>query len=142
MAKTDRTKKVIELLSQLAIPLIAMSILLIYNLIRDPNFFKNKLLVNNSGNKVLSGNLISIIDSASELAIITMGMTLVTSACGGQDISVGSVGAISGAVFVKALLQWFDVISVPSIIGALLIACAVTVLFKLFNGTLVAVFKI
>ena len=142
MMKTARSNKVFEILGQLAIPLIAMSILLIYNLIRDPGFFKIRILENINGNKVLAGNLISIIDSASELAIITMGMTLVTSACGGQDISVGSVGAISGAVFVKALLQWFDVINVPSIIGALLIACVVTVLFKLFNGTLVSVFKI
>ena len=88
-------------LGQLIIPLVALGILLVFNLIRDPGFFAIRIAENNMGGKVLTGNLISIIDSASALAIISMGMTLVTAACGGQDISVGAVGAISGAVFVK-----------------------------------------
>ena len=138
----SRQKANFSWLSQLAIPLIALTLLLLFNLIRDPSFFDIRVLVNNNGNKVLSGNIISIIDSASELAIIAMGMTLVTASCGGQDISVGTVGAISGAVFVKVLLQWVGKITVPSVLLALLVCCAVTILFKLFNGTLVAVFKI
>ncbi|MBO4837289.1 MAG: ABC transporter permease [Clostridia bacterium] len=128
-------------LSQLLIPLIALSILVLFNLIRDPGFFSIGVAVNSSGNKVFSGNIVSVIDSASELAIISMGMTLVTAACGGQDISVGAVGAISGAVFVKVLL------GAPAITGGIvvlgiLLSCLVTIAFKLFNGTLVAVFKI
>lgn len=128
-------------LGQLLIPLIALGLLILFNLFRDPSFFSIGISVNNSGNRVLTGNLISIIDSASELAIISMGMTLVTAACGGQDISVGAVGAISGAVLVK-VLQAFGAISVGSLLVALLVACLVTILFKLFNGTLVAVFRI
>ena len=96
-------------LSQMAVPITALAVLLLFNLIRDPAFFRISMRVNNNGNSVLSGNIISIIDSASELAIIAMGMTLVTAACGGQDISVGCVGAISGAVFIEALLHWFNV---------------------------------
>ncbi len=128
-------------LGQLLIPLVALGILIVFNLFRDIGFFQIVMRVNNNGNIVLTGNLISIIDSASELAIIAMGMTLVTAACGGQDISVGAVGAISGAVFVK-VLQSMGGITPTSVILGFLLCCLATILFKLFNGTLVAVFRI
>ena len=128
-------------LGQLLIPLVALGILIVFNLFRDIGFFQIVMRVNNSGNIVLTGNLISIIDSASELAIIAMGMTLVTAACGGQDISVGAVGAISGAVFVK-VIQGMGGITPTSVIVGFLLCCLATILFKLFNGTLVAVFRI
>ena len=134
--------------SQLIIPLAALGILILFNLIRglaigDLRFFSIGTRVNNDGNTVLAGNLISIVDDASALAIIAMGMTLVTAACGGQDISVGALGAISGAVYVKVLDAFgLDNITAGSVIVALLASCAVTVLFSLFNGTLVSVFKI
>lgn len=134
-------KRIYAGISQLLIPLIALALLLLFNLLRDPGFFAIKVAENSMGNKVLTGNIISIIDSASELAIIAMGMTLVTAACGGQDISVGAVGAISGAALVK-VLQAFGVISVPTLLVAFIVSCLVTILFKLFNGTLVAVFNI
>ena len=125
----------------MVIPLVALGILILFNLFRDIGFFSIGMKVNNSGNIVLTGNLISIIDSASELAIIAMGMTMVTAACGGQDISVGAVGAISGAVFVK-VLQATGNISIGSVTIGILLCCLATILFALFNGTLVAVFKI
>ena len=128
-------------LGQLLIPLVALAILILFNVFRDISFFSIGMKVNNSGNIVLTGNLISIIDSASELAIIAMGMTLVTAACGGQDISVGAVGAISGAVLVK-VLQGMGGITPVSLLLGFLAATLVTILFKLFNGTLVAVFRI
>ena len=126
---------------QLLIPLIALGILLLFNLIRDPGFFAIGVAVNNSGNTVLTGNIISIADSASELAIIAMGMTLVTAACGGQDISVGAVGTIAGSIFVK-VLKAFPAISVGSVLLAALACCLVTVLFTSFNGVLVSAFNI
>ena len=144
--KTNSRKK--QDMSQLIIPLAALGILILFNLIRgiaigDLGFFSITTRVNNDGNTVLAGNLISIIDDASALAIIAMGMTLVTAACGGQDISVGAVGAISGAVFVKVLDAFgLDRISVGSIAAGLAAAIAVTIVFTLFNGTLVSVFKI
>ena len=134
-------KKASSGLGQLVIPLVALAILIIFNLFRDIGFFSIGMSVNNSGNKVLTGNLISIIDSASELAIIAMGMTLVTAACGGQDISVGAVGAISGAVFVK-VLQGMGTITVPTVIAGVILCCLATIAFKLFNGTLVSVFRV
>ena len=128
-------------LSQLIIPLVALGLLLLFNLIRDPGFYSVSIAVNNAGNPVLSGNMISILDSASELAIIAMGMTLVTAACGGQDISVGAVGAIAGAVFVKVVFA-FESITAGALLAGLAACILGAVLFKLFNGTLVAVFRI
>ena len=128
-------------LGQLAIPIIAICVLVIFNLIRDPSFFGIELLHNNDGNVVLSGNLISIINGASELAILAMGMTLVTAACGGQDISVGAAAAIAGSVFVKVLKSGQS-IGAGTVILAFVLAIVVAILFASFNGTLVAVFKI
>lgn len=140
MSSPVKTKKASSL-GQLIIPLVALGLLLLFNLIRDPGFYNISVAINNAGNPVLSGNIISIIDSASELAIIAMGMTLVTAACGGQDISVGAVGAIAGAVFVKAVFAFPAITPGALIVG--LIACILgAILFKLFNGTLVAVFRI
>ncbi len=125
---------------QLIIPLLALFLLIIFNLIRDPGFFAIELRANNLGNMVLSGNIISILNGASELAILAMGMTLVTAASKGQDISVGAVGAIAGSVFVRVLLD--NQVSIGFIILGFLAACAVAMIFGAFTGTLVAVFKI
>lgn len=127
-------------ISQLIIPLLALFALIIFNLIRDPSFFSISLIENSYGNTVLSGNLISILNGASELAILAMGMTLVTAASRGQDISVGAAAAIAGSVFVKILLT--NQISWGMIFLAFLASCVVAMLFGAFNGTLVAVFKI
>ena len=136
------TKKLFQgSLSQLTIPLIAIALLLIFNLIRDPGFFSIGISHNNDGNAVLAGNLISIINGASELAVLAMGMTLVTAACKGQDISVGAAAAIAGSVFVKVLKAGSSS-SGLTVLLAFLSACVVAMLFGTFNGILVAVFKI
>ena len=83
---------------QIFIPIAALLILAIFNLIADPSFYKITLGYNSAGNPVLSGYLITILDYGSELAILAIGMTLVTAASGGQDISVGAAIAISGSV--------------------------------------------
>jgi len=41
----------------LTIPLVALGLLLLFNLIRDPGFFEIVVNINNSGNPVLGGNL-------------------------------------------------------------------------------------
>ncbi|MBR7021252.1 MAG: ABC transporter permease [Lachnospiraceae bacterium] len=128
-------------LGQLTIPLIAIAILVIFNLIRDPGFFGIGISHNNDGNAVLSGNIITIINGASELAILAMGMTIVTAACGGQDISVGAAAAIAGSVFVK-VLKAGPSISVGTVLLAFVFSCIVAMIFGAFNGTLVAVFRI
>ena len=126
--------------SQLIVPLLSILLLVVFNLIRDPSFFSIEITTNNAGNPVLAGNLISIFNSASELAILAMGMTLVTAASGGQDISVGALAAIAGSVFVKVLRG--GTITPLTIVLAFVACCAVAVVFGALNGTLVAVFKI
>ncbi len=126
--------------SQLVIPLFALLLLVVFNLIRDVGFFSLNITTNNDGNAVLSGNIISILNSASELAIIAIGMTLVTASSRGQDISVGAVAAIAGSVFVRVLRE--HDISWPIILVAFLGACAAAILCGTFNGLLVAGFRI
>jgi simple sugar transport system permease protein len=126
--------------SHLLVPLLALLVIVVFNLLRDPAFFAVRLLLNNDGNYVLSGNLISIANGASELAVLAMGMTLVTAASGGQDISVGAAAAIAGSVFVKILRT--GSVDLPLILGAFLACCAVAAVFGAFNGVRVAVFKI
>lgn len=134
----DSLKKLLQ--SQLAIPIIALTVLVLFNLIRDPAFFSIAIKKNNFGNTVLSGNLISILNGASELAILAVGMTLITSATKGQDISIGAAAAIAGSVFVKILRA--NTINVPVILAAIIFACFVATLFCLFNGLLIAKFNI
>ncbi len=126
--------------SQLLIPLIAILLLVIFNLIRDPSFFSVGLTTNNRGDPVLQGNLISILNGASELVILSLGMTLVTAASGGQDISVGALAAIAGSVFVKVLKG--GNLTGPEVLTAFLACCAVAMLFGAFNGSLVSFFNI
>jgi len=126
--------------SQLIIPMLALLLLVVFNLIRDPSFFSVSLTINSYGNTVLSGNLIQILNGASELAILAMGMTLVTAASRGQDISVGAAAAIAGSVFVKVLLT--GEVTWGTIFLAFFASCLVAMVFGAFNGTLVAVFRI
>lgn len=126
--------------SQLAIPLVALIVLVVFNLIRDPSFFSIVIKKNNLGNTVLSGNLISILNGASELVILAIGMTLVTSATKGQDISIGALAAIAGSVFVKILRA--GTINGGTIFLGLIVACIVGIIFCLFNGILIAKFNI
>ena len=129
---------------QIFIPIAALLILAIFNLIADPSFYKITLGYNSAGNPVLSGYLITILDYGSELAILAIGMTLVTAASGGQDISVGAAIAISGSVILRVLCGTNsrpDTLQAP-IIVAFLVSCVVAMLFGAFNGALVAYFKI
>ena len=67
---------------QIFIPIAALIILAVFNLIVDPSFFKITLGYNSAGDPVLSGYLMTILDYGSELAILAIGMTLVTAASG------------------------------------------------------------
>ncbi len=126
--------------SQLGVPLFALLLIVVFNLIRDPGFFSLSITVNNAGNSVLAGNVVSILNGASELVILSIGMTLVTASSRGQDISVGALAAIAGSVFVRVLRE--HSITMPVILLAFLTSCLVAMLFGAFNGTLVSVFKI
>lgn len=130
--------------NQCFIPLMALLLLVVFNLIADPGFFKITLADNSAGNPILSGFLITILDSGSELSILAIGMTLVTAASGGQDISVGAAVAIAGSVLLRVLCGTNsrpETLQAP-IIAAFLVSCVAAMLFGAFNGVLVAYFKI
>ena len=129
---------------QIFIPIAALLLLAVFNLVTDPSFYKITFGYNSAGDPVLSGYLMTILDSGSELAILAIGMTLVTAATGGQDISVGAAIAISGSVILRVLCGTNsrpETLQAP-IIVAFLVACVVAMLFGAFNGALVAYFKI
>ncbi len=131
--------------NQMFIPLAALAILIIFNLIADPSFFKITLGSNSDGNPVLSGYLITILDNASELVILAIGMTLVTSASGGQDISVGATIAIAGSVILRVLCGnagFRPETMQHTVFLAFIVAALVSMAFGAFNGALVAYFKI
>lgn len=50
---------------QLFIPIAALVLLVLFNLIADPSFFAVTMKENSLGNPVLSGNIISVLDNAS-----------------------------------------------------------------------------
>lgn len=146
MSKTKQNDSFLRRLisNQMFIPLLALVLLAIINLINDPSFFKISVQLNNAGNAVLSGYLITILDYGSELAILAIGMTLVTAASGGQDISVGATIAIAGSAMLHVLCGGMarpTELATPVFV-AFLVACLVGMACGLFNGLLVAIFKI
>lgn len=66
---------------------------MLVNIITTPNFFSIEIR-----DGVLYGYMIDIINRASELVILAVGMTLVVSSSAGTDISVGAIMAVSAAV--------------------------------------------
>ena len=128
---------------QIFIPIAALLLLTVFNLAVDPSFFKVTLGTNSAGTPVLTGYLMTILDYGSEVAILAIGMTLVTAASGGQDISVGAAVAIAGSVILRVLvgLGGDGALKAPIIVG-FLAACLVAMFFGAFNGVLVAIFKI
>ena len=134
--------------NQIMIPLIALVCILIVNVIVDlvfgQNFFEVTVVKNNAGDPVLQGNIISILNYGSELAILAIGMTLVTAASGGQDISVGATIAIAGSTIIRVLCGGNtrpESLATP-IFVAFLVGCIAAMLCGAFNGALVAFFKI
>ena len=86
----EKLKKITS--NHLFLPLFALCLLLVFNAFATPGFFTIEFQ-----NGQLFGRIIDILNRASILVILSMGMTFVI-ATGGIDISQGSVIAISGAV--------------------------------------------
>ncbi|WP_341876218.1 ABC transporter permease [Defluviitalea saccharophila] len=106
-------------------PLVAIAVVLLINLIITPSFFRIEIK-----NGHLFGSLIDILNRATPLIIMAIGMTLVI-ATGGIDISVGSIVAISGAI-AATLIQTMPV---PLAIVITLIAA---IICGMWNGMLVS----
>lgn len=120
---------------RLFMPIVCLVAVLLVNVITTPGFFKVSI-----NNGVLYGYIIDVINRASELVILAVGMTLVTAASGGQDISVGAVMAVAAAVCCQILSGGevsVTTIANPMILG-ILAAILASALCGAFNGFLVA----
>lgn len=123
-------------LSHLFLPLSVMMLLIIINLIKGADYFTITVV-----NGALYGNIPNILFGASELVILSIGMTLVTAASQGQDISVGVGATITSAVFVMFVLNAGEV-TLFTIIAGFLVSCVAGIAIGAFTGTLVSVFKV
>ncbi len=120
---------------RLFMPIVCLIVVLLSNLIKTPDFFVVKM-----SNGVLSGYLIDVLNRASELVILAIGMTLVTAASGGQDISVGAVMAVAGAICCNILsggTTRVDALQAPLLQG-IIIGILAAMVCGAFNGFLVA----
>ncbi len=120
---------------RLFLPLLCLALVLIVNLIQTPSFFQ--ITVQNG---VLYGFIIDIINRASGLVIMAVGMTLVVASSGGTDISVGAVSALAGAVCVAALGTG-ETYQMPYYLSVLL-ALLIGVVCGAANGFLVSYMKV
>jgi len=122
-------------------PALALAILLIFNLLFTPGFFRIEV---RDGR--LFGSLIDILNRGTPVLLLSLGMTLVI-ATGGIDLSVGAVMALVGAVAACLIARPVDsplhVLDVSHSLALILtISLAVALLAGLFNGILVATFRL
>lgn len=129
---------------RLFIPIAFLTFLLLINMFINPSFLRISLGRDSSGNPVLIGNLINILNNATELVILSIGMTLVTAASRGQDISVGATIAIVGGVIMRILCgnETQPTQLHAPILVALLLGCLAGMACGAFNGILVSKFNI
>jgi ribose/xylose/arabinose/galactoside ABC-type transport system permease subunit len=132
--------------SRLFLPLLALSLILLFDFIFIPGFFS---IENREGN--LYGSLIDILRNGSTVMLLAIGMTLVI-ATGGVDLSVGAVMAIAAStagILMNPSALWNEVFFVTDptytfqplwlVLGA---ALFVSILCGLWNGMLVGYMRI
>jgi len=129
--------------SQVFWPLVALALIMLFNAIFTPGFFKLEI---KDGH--LFGSLIDIINRGAPLMVLAVGMTMVI-ATGGVDLSVGAVVAISAAMATvlinpalgkqliasDKLVQDVSATPLPLVVTAALLVSA---LCGLWNGLLVS----
>jgi len=111
-------------------PLIALALVLLFNLAFTKHFFDFQV---RDGR--VYGSVIDILNRGAPVMLLSLGMTLVI-ATGGVDLSVGAVMAIVGAI---AALQLNAGHSVPYVIA---ISLGAALLAGAWNGTLVGYFRV
>jgi ribose/xylose/arabinose/galactoside ABC-type transport system permease subunit len=122
--------------SHLFLPLSVLVLLIVINLIKGADYFSITVV-----NGALYGNIPNILFGASELVILSIGMTLVTASSQGQDISVGVAATITSSVFVLFVLNAGNA-TLLTIVAGFLLSCVAGIVIGVFNGTLVSVFKV
>lgn len=129
----SKVKKITS--ARLFLPIVCLVAVLLLNVIKTPDFFNVSIQ-----NGVLYGYIIDVINRASELVMLAVGMTLVTAASGGQDISVGAIMAVAAAVCCQVLSG--GEVSVTEYASPLILAVVAAILASAlcgaFNGFLVA----
>lgn len=123
----------------LFLPIMCFILVLLINVIKTPTFFEVSIK-----NGVFYGYIIDVINRASELVILAVGMTLVVASSGGTDISVGAVMSVAAALCCYVLAggqQTINAYQNPYVLGILL-ALVIGVVCGCFNGFLVAKMKI
>lgn len=83
--------------SRLLWPLAALGVILLFDAIFEPGFFKIGIIEDPVYGPHLYGNLIDVLNNGAPLMLVSIGMTLVI-ATAGVDLSVGAVIAISAAM--------------------------------------------
>jgi simple sugar transport system permease protein len=106
-------------------PLLALVVLLAFDLIYIRGFFQIQVR-----DARLYGSLIDILDRATPVLLLSVGMTLVI-ATGGVDLSVGAIMAISGAVAAQLVAGHGPAVAMAA-------ALLVSILGGAWNGFLVA----
>lgn len=119
------------------LPLVALAILVIFNIIFVPGFLDVEITQDGR----LYGRIFDILNRSSSLIILSLGMTFVI-ATAGIDISVGAVVAISGAVCCSIIGGRGDGVAENPMIVAMIAAVGVGALCGAWNGFLVSKIKI
>ncbi len=135
MSAMQQIKK--ENFQRLLWPLLALGLILIYNIIFTPGFIHMEV---KDGR--LFGSLVDIVNRGAPVMLLSIGMTLVF-ATGGIDLSVGAVMAIAGALaatiirpdYVKGVLEYGEMQPLWIVIA---IPLFISLLAGLWNGLLVA----
>ncbi len=119
-------------LHPIAYPLIGLALILLFNAFFTPGFYALEL---RDGR--LYGSLIDVLNRATPVLLLSIGMTLVI-ATKGVDLSVGAVMAIAGAVAALLVTDKVSFLSVShSVLLVVLIALVVATFAGVFNGVLV-----
>lgn len=118
-------------LHKLVWPFAALCVLLIFNAFANPSFYSLEFIDGS-----WSGLLVVVIERASIVLLLSLGMTLVI-ATAGVDLSVGAVMAVAGSL-AAVLLTEYEVPLVPT----LLITLATCTLAGAWNGFLVSIIGI
>lgn len=109
-------------------PLLALGLLLLFNFLFTPNFFRLRVLDGH-----LYGSLIDVLNRGAPIMLLASGMTLVI-ATGGIDLSVGSVVAIAGTLAAVLVTN-----TEMPFVAVLAITLGVSAVAGLWNGLLVAI---
>lgn len=128
---STRTKFGQDFWAKLKWPLIALGLVLLFNLIFTAGFFRIEIKEGR-----FYGSLVDILNRATPVMLLSIGMTLVI-ATGGVDLSVGAVMAIAGSI--AALLVTKSELNLAPILG---LALAAALAAGLWNGLLVAFLEV